>query len=160
MIHSIKKYKIPEKFPGIDAWVTPIHKVAGKSGKFHSQDLKDYLGIPDDRKLILSTCAPDDYQEMLWKEVKQIDYKKYNIDYWFPGHFSVYDNDSKLYQFASAKRQQAHAVLSGSQFVWFRLGENIPEEFLEPIRNATSVLISTGQMYSKHNKNKKRIRDS
>lgn len=171
---QIKKYRIPEQFPQIDTWAVPIHKVASRKGRFRSNDLKEYLGLPNDRKLILSTCAADDYQEMLWKEGQQLrlgrqqvrgmDYEQHNIDYWFPGHFSVYDDDSKLYQFISAKRQQLHAILTKSQFVWFRLGEDIPVNFLAPIRKAASVLISTQQMYSKHNRailnNEVRVADS
>ncbi len=149
---QIKDFKIPEQFTQIDAWAVPIHKVANRKGQFKSNDLKDYLGLPPDRKLILHTCAPDDYQEMLWEKGPQMEYKKHGIDYWFPGHFSVYDDDSKLYQFISTKRQQIHATWTESQFVWFRLGENIPIEFLTPIRSAPSVLISTNQMYSKRNR--------
>jgi hypothetical protein len=150
---EIKKFGIPEKFTQIDAWAVPIHKVADRKGQFKSSDLKGYLGLPGDRKLILVTCAPDDYQEVLWEKGPKMKYEEYGIDYWFPGHFSIYDDDSKLYQFISAKRQQIHATWTESQFVWFRLGENIPIEFLTPIRSAPSVLISTNQMYSKRNRN-------
>jgi hypothetical protein len=146
---DIRKFKIPEQFPQIDTWAVPIHRVANRKGKFWSNDLKDYLGLPPDRKLILDTCAPDNYQEALWEKGPQMEY---GIDYWFPGYFSIYDDDSKLYQFISAKRQQIHAAWTKSQFVWFRLSEDIPLEFLSPIRNAHSVLISTNQMYSRQNK--------
>ena len=149
---EIKKFGIPEKFTQIDAWAVPIHKVTDRKGQFKAGDLKDYLGLPGDKKLILVTCAPDDYQEMLWEKGPQMKYKEHGIDYWFPGHFSVYDDDSKLYQFISAKRQQIHAALTESHFVWFRLGENIPIEFLTPIHNAPSVLFSTNQMDSKRSK--------
>jgi hypothetical protein len=152
LIHSISRYRIPEQFPQIDAWAFPIHKVASPLGKFPSNDLKDYLGVPPDRKLILSTCAPDDYQEMLWEKGPRLDYERFGIDYWFPAQFSVYDDDSKMYQFASARRQQLHAVWTGSQFTWFMLGEHIPLEFLAPIRNASSVLISTNQVYSERSR--------
>lgn len=148
---QIKKYKIPEKFPEIDAWAVPIHKVANEKGEFHSNDLKDYLGLPSDRKLIFSTCAFDNYMEMLWRKGPEMNYKKHEIDYWFPAHFSIYDDDSKIFQFANAKRQQLHAVWTKSQFIWFRLGEHIPIEFLLPIRNASSVLISTSQMDYRRN---------
>lgn len=145
---QVREHRIPERFPQIDAWVAPIHKVADREGRFRSEDLKDYLGLPPGRKLLLSTCAPDDYQEMLWEKGPSMNYEEHGIDYWFPGHFSIYDNDSKLYQFVGARRQQLHAAQTESQFVWFRLGEHIPIEFLAPVREATSVLISTGQMYS------------
>ena len=149
---QIRDCRIPEEFPQIDTWAVPIHKVSSKKGKFRSNDLKDYLGLPPDKKLLLTTCASDDYQERLWEKGPRMDYKRYGIDYWFPSHFSIYDNDSKLYQFASAKRQQFHAIWIESQFVWFRLGEHIPVRFLDPIRNAPSIIISTNQMYSNHNK--------
>lgn len=148
---QISKFRVPEQFTQIDAWAVPIHKVINRKWQFKSNDLKDYLGLPPDRKLILDTCAPDDYQETLWEKGPQMKYKKHGVDYWFPGHFSIYDDDSKLYQFISAKRQQIHAIWTKSQFVWFRLGENIPVEFLTPIRNAPSVLFSTNQMYTKRN---------
>ena len=150
---DVRKFRIPEKFPQIDAWAVPLRRVANVKGRFFSRDLKDYLGMPPDRKLILDTCAFDDYEETLWEKGPQMEYREHGIDYWFPGHFSVYDDDSKLYQFISAKRQQIHAAWTGSQFVWFRLGENIPIEFLNPVRNAPSVLISTNQMSSRRNKN-------
>ena len=149
---QIRHLKIPEQFPQIKAWAAPIHKVADRKIKFRSKDLKDYLGLPPDRKLILMTNAPDDYQEMLWEKGPEIDYIKYGIDYWFPAHFSIYDNDSKLYQFTSAKRQQIHALWTQSQFVWFRLGEHIPVDFLSPIRKAPSILISTANMKTRQNR--------
>lgn len=148
---EVKKYRIPERFPQIDVWATTIRRVANLKGQFHSNDLKDYLGLPSDRKLILDTCAPDDYEEMLWAKGPQMKYKKNGINYWFPAHFSIYDDDSKLYQFISAKRQQIHAVWTQSQFVWFCLGENIPVEFLNPIKHAPSVLISTNNLDTAHN---------
>jgi hypothetical protein len=150
---QVKKFRIPEKFPKIDAWAAPIHKLANIKGKFRSSDLKDYLGLPPNRKLILSTSAPDSFQEMLWQKGASMNFKHHGIDFWFPAHYSVYDNDSKLYQLVSAKRQQLNAINTKSQFVWFRLGEHIPIEFLEPIRNAKSVLISTSQMISNFNRN-------
>jgi hypothetical protein len=149
---DVRKFRIPEKFPQIDAWAVPLRRVAGRTGRFFSKDLKDYLGMPPDRKLILNTCAFDDYQEMLWEKGPEMKYREHGIDYWFPGHFSIYDDDSKLYQFISAKRQQIHAVWTESQFVWFRLGENIPVEFLNPVRNAPSVVISINWMKPKRNK--------
>lgn len=149
---EVKKHNIPEQYPQIDAWAVPIRRVANSKGRFYSNDLKDYIGLPPDRKLILDTCAPDDYQEVLWAQGPQMKYKEHGIDYWFPGHFSIYDDDSKLYQFFNAKRQQIHAIWTESQFVWFRIGENITLEFLNSIRNAPSILISPNQMYSKYNK--------
>lgn len=149
---QIKKHRIPEQFPQIDAWAVPIQKVADRQGKFRSNDLKDYLGLPSDRRLILSTCSFDDFMEMLWRNGPEMNFEKKGIDYWFPAHFSIYDDDSKIYQFANAKRQQLHAVWTKSQFVWFRLSDHIPIKFLSPIRNAPSVLISTNQMTRKHNK--------
>ncbi len=144
---QIRKHRLPERFPTIDAWAAPIHKVADRSGQFRSEDLKDYLGLPSDRKLILSTCAPDDYQEALWRRGRQMRFREHGIDYWFPGHFSIYDNDGRLYQFLSAKRQQIHAVETSSQFAWFVLGDGIPLEFLEPMRNTSSVLFSSQQTF-------------
>ena len=149
---QIAKYKIPERFPTIDAWAVPIHKVMSLQAKFRSSDLKDYLGIPKSRKLILSTAAPDNFMEVLWEKRFELNFSQFGIDYWFPAHFSIYDADGKAYQLFNAKRQQIHAVTVRSQFVWFRLGEYVPVDFLEPIRGARAVLISCQQMYSALNR--------
>lgn len=152
ILPRIVKYGIPDSFPEIDAWAVPVHKIMNLKGEFRAADLKDFLGLPKDRKLILSTSAPDNYMEMLWEKGGQLDYQGHRVDYWFPAHFSVYDNDSKYHQFVNAKRQQIHAARTRSQFVWFRLGEHIPVEFLNPVRYASSVLISHQQMYSPFNR--------
>lgn len=151
VIHSIGRYRIPARFPQIDAWVIPIHKIMRKDGTFPAVDLKAHLGMLPHQKLILSTCAPDDYQDILWREFTSLRLAECGFDAWFPAHFSIYDHDSIFYQFASARRQQFHALWVKSPFVWFRLGEHIPIEFLQPIRSAPSVLIATGQMYSRDN---------
>lgn len=149
---EVRKYKIPEQFPQIDAWATTIRRVANLKGQFHSDDLKDYLGLPLDRKLILNTSAPDDYEEMLWEKGPEMKFKEHGIDYWFPGHFSIYDNDSKLYQFISAKRLQIHAAWIQSQFVWCCLSENITIKFYKSVQQAASVLVSTNDINSKQDK--------
>jgi hypothetical protein len=144
---QLRHLRLPEQFPEIDAWAVPIHKVASRRGRFRSSDLKDYLGLPADRRLILSTCAPDDYQEALWELGDAVRYAEHGIDHWFPGHFSVYSGDSKLYQFVNAKRQLLHAVRSCSSFVWFRHGDTLPLEMYEPVRGAASVLFSSQQTF-------------
>jgi len=143
---------IPRRFPHIDAWAIPVHKAMNLKGKFRSADMKDYLGLLPAQKLILSTAGPDDFMEVLWEKGELLDYRQHGFDYWFPAHFSVYDNDSKFYQFFNARRQQIHARKTKSQFVWFRLGEHIPVSWLGPIRNCPSVLISCQQMYQRFNK--------
>jgi hypothetical protein len=144
--------RIPELFPRIDAWAVPVHKAMSVQGRFRSADMKDYLGLSGNQKLILSTAGPDDFMEMLWEKGETLDYRGHGFDYWFPAHFSVYDNDSKFYQFFNARRQQIHARKVKSQFVWFRLGEHIPLGWIEPIRKCPSVLISCQQMYSRFNR--------
>jgi len=143
---------IPEEFPEVEVWTAPIREVFYSDGMFRKENLKEYLNIPQNRKLILSTFDYDNHQEMLWKrrfQLNHLSFQGYGIDYWFPGHFSIYMDYSKLYQFLSAKRQQIHAVQTRSQFVWFGLGQNIPRGFLNPIRDAASVLISTSHMNDK-----------
>jgi len=150
--HEIREQKIPSYFPDISAWVTTIKDVCSKQLLFKSSDLKDYLGISNEQKLILSTVVPDDYLEVMWNRRDSISFSDYNIDYWFPAHFSVYDDDNMFLQFANAKRQMLHAIRIKSQFTWYTPGVNIPLEFLEPIKNSPNILISTGQCRSKHNK--------
>lgn len=145
---QVARYRLAELFPEIDAWAVPVHKVMNLRGRFRSSDLKDYLGLPSNRKLILSTAAPDPYVEVLWRKRDVLDFRAWAIDYWFPGHFSIYDADGRCFQCYNARRQQLHANATQSQFVWFRLGANLPVDLLEPIREASSVLISCQQMYS------------
>lgn len=152
LYNQIAKYRIPELFPQIDAWAVPMHKIMNSQGKFRAKNLKKYLGLPNNKILILSSCSPDNFMEMFWQKWNYLNFKKYNIDAWFPANFSIYDNDCKFYQFFNAKRQQIHALKVKSQFVWFRLGENIPIEFLNPIKNSNSVIISSQQMYSSKNR--------
>ncbi len=143
---------IPEEFSEVEVWAAPIREVFYFDGMFRRRNLKEYFNIPQKKKIILSTFDYDNYQEKLWKrrfQLNHLSFQGYGIDYWFPGHFSIYMNYSKLYQFLSAKRQQIHAQLTRSQFVWFELGQNIPLEFLNPIRDAASVLISTSHMNDK-----------
>lgn len=144
--------KIPERFPYIKAWAVPVHKAMNLRGEFRSVDMKDYLGLTAGQKLILSTAGPDDFMEMLWEKGDALGYNEHGFDFWFPAHFSVYDNDSKFYQFFNARRQQIHARRVKSQFVWFRLGEHISIDWLEPIRECPSILISCQQMYNSNNR--------
>ena len=149
---DIIKLNIPEVLSEIDAWGVQLHDVYNlKKNEFISRDIKDYLKIAKNTKLILSTNSTDDYQEILWQNRFKLNFTEYNFDYWFPGHFSIYDNDNKLYQFLNAKRQQIHAELSNSQFVWFRLGENIPLDFMKPLSISKNILFSTNSMVSEYN---------
>jgi hypothetical protein len=143
---------IPQMFPFIDAWAIPVHKAMNIKGRFRSEDMKDYLGLSCKQKLILSTAGPDDFMEMLWEKGEKLNYGKHGFNYWFPAHFSVYDNDSKFYQFFNYKRQQIHARKIKSQFLWFRLGEHISISCFEPIPDSPSILISCQQMYSHFNR--------
>ena len=152
IVRDIIKYAIPEKQPDIKTWAVSLHDIMNKNGNFKSDDIKDYLGLDSNCSLILSTNSPDIYQEILWNKRFDIDFEKYGIDHWFPGHFSIYDCDSKFYQFSSAKRQFLHSYIVKSSFMWFRQSETIPLKFYKSIKNFPSILISTGQMYSDWNK--------
>jgi hypothetical protein len=149
---QVAKYGIPERFPEIDTWAVPVHKAMNLKGRFRSADIKDYLGLPPDRKLLLSTSGPDPFMEMLWERGTELDFAGHGFDLWLPAHFSVYDDDGRCFQLFNARRQQLHAVRVESQFAWFRLGAHIPLEFLEPIRLTASAVISCQQMYSERNR--------
>ena len=90
------------------AGAVPVHKVMNAKGSF-ARYLKDYLGLPADRKLLLSTAGPDNFMEMLWERGADLDFRGHGIDYWFPAEFSIYDNDGKCFQLFNARRQQLHA---------------------------------------------------
>lgn len=143
---------IPAQFPHVDAWSVPVHRALSLTGRFRSADMKDYLGLGANQKLLLSTAGPDAYQEMLWQVGDELDYAGHGIDYWFPGHFSTYDGDSKFYQLFNLRRQRIHAATVRSQFVWFRLGEHAPLWWLDIPASFPSVLVSTQQMYSRHSR--------
>ena len=151
ILAQVRRYGIPERFAEVDAWAVPIHKVMNLRGRFRSSDLRDYLGLPPDRKLILSSVAPDPYMEVLWDRRHELDFPALGIDYWFPAHFSIYDADGRAYQLFNARRQQVYAIETRSQFAWFRIGESVPLSFLDPIRDASSILISCQQMHAARN---------
>ncbi|HVT17233.1 MAG TPA: hypothetical protein VHQ90_13765 [Thermoanaerobaculia bacterium] len=115
-------------------------------GEFRSADLKDYLGLPPDRTLLLSTAGPDPFMETLWDRGDRLDFSAYNIDLWFPAQLSTWDADGRAFQLFNLKRQLIHAVLSRSQFAWFRLGAYIPLSFLAPIRRCPNIVISCQRM--------------
>lgn len=143
--------EIPREFPEIDAWAVPVHKALRLDGTFRASDMKDYLGLGPGQRLILSTAGPDDFQEMLWERGGRIDFAAHGIDYWFPGHFSVYDDDSRFYQFFNARRQHLHARRIGSRFQWFRLGEHVGTDWLDIAPDSGSIVISCQQMFSGRN---------
>ncbi len=147
---EIRDYRIPVQFPQIDAWAVPIDKVADLEGRFYSEDLKDYLMLSPGRKLILYSGTSAAYRLMLWEKGHQIDYKRYRINYWIPAYFPILERDAKLNQFAQTRRQQLHTIQIQSQFVWFRLGENVPVEFLAPLREAASALIMGQDAHGAH----------
>ncbi len=153
LILDIRKYKIPQQFNEIDAWAIRLHDVMKRNGEFKSKDLKDYFSIDKDKKLILSTSSNDYLLEILWNKRSEIDFTEYSIDYWFPGHFSVYEDDSKFYQLSSIKRQQIHAIVSKSQFNWFCLSNTINIQLFSNLRDFPSIIIFTGKMVSKLSKN-------
>ncbi|NHZ87028.1 MAG: hypothetical protein GWP19_14340 [Planctomycetia bacterium] len=153
IILDIRKYKIPQQFNEIDAWAIRLHDVMKRNGEFKSKDLKDYFSIDKDKKLILSTSSDDQLLEVLWNRRLELAFTDYNIDYWFPGHFSVYDNDSKLYQLSSIKRQQIHAIVSKSQFNWFCLSNTINIHLFSNLKKFPSIIIYTGRMPGIQSKN-------
>lgn len=153
LILDIRKYKIPQQFKEINTWAILLHDVMKKNGDFKTKDLKDYFSIDNDKQLMLSTSSNDELLEVLWNKKGELDFADYNIDYWFPGHFSVYENDSKYYQLSSIKRQQIHAFVSKSQFNWFCLSNTIDIKLFSKFKNFPSIIIYTGRMPSNLSKN-------
>lgn len=152
LIWDIRKYKIPSQFKNIEVWSVLLHDVMRKNGEFKSNDLKDLFSIDNDQKILLSTSSNDYLLEVLWNKKQNIDFSKFNIDYWLPGHFSIYENDSKYYQHSSLKRQQIHGYESKSQFIWFRLSNTIDIENYADYRDFPSIAIYTASVKAKISK--------
>ena len=148
LYEQFRDLRIPERFPQIDTWAVPVRKVLNLDGSFKAPDMKAYLGLPDDRKLILVNSANDRYMEMLWRHGDELDFRGHNIDYWTPAFFSVYERESRFLNLFNAFRQQIHAADTRSQFVWFFRFRWFPKPLLEPVRKAISVLISGQHSYS------------
>lgn len=117
--------------------------------QFRSRDLKDFLGLPRDRRLILSTVSPDPYIEALWNTGSDFDYKAYGVDLMFPGQYSTYDLDGPAYGVLNVRRQQIHAKLIHSPWAWFRLGAYVPLRCCDVVSFCPNILISCQQMYTK-----------
>lgn len=143
---SVAKYRIPERFPSIDTWAVPVHKVMNLKCEFRSRDLKDFLGLPASRRLVLSTVSPDLYVEALWRAGAKFNYKTYGMDLMFPGHYSTYDLDGPAYGVFNIRRQQIHAQLVQSPWAWFRLGAYVPLYCFDTIRHCPNILISCQRM--------------
>ncbi|HUX07000.1 MAG TPA: hypothetical protein VMX35_06755, partial [Acidobacteriota bacterium] len=132
----------PESFPEIDTWAVPVKKVLNLDGSFKVEDNKRHLGLPDDRKLILVNSADDRYMKMLWRHGDELDFRGHNFDYWTPPFFSIYKGESKFLNLFNAFRKQIFSSDTGSQFVWFFRYKWFPRSLFDPIKKATSVLIS------------------
>jgi hypothetical protein len=120
--------------------------------QFRSRDLKDYLGLPSDRRLVLSTVSADPYVEALWRVGSEFNYEAHGVDLMFPGHYSTYDLDGPAYGVFNIRRQQIHAQLVQSPWAWFRLGAYVPPRCFDTIYSCPNILISCQRMQTQRAK--------
>ena len=133
----------------------PIHKVASPKGRFRSSDLKDYLGLPPDRKLILSTCAPDDYQEMPVGEGAGAGYALRGARHRLLVSGPLLDLRRRQ-QALPVHQRQAPAAPRRAHREPVRLVPPRPEHpggvFLAPVRGSSSVLFSSQQTFTRRHR--------
>lgn len=115
---GVKSTVGPPYVDEMDAVATTVPDVWSKKG-FFSNDLKDYLRVPKEKKLILLTTMKDDVLEDCW-ETETFggeEFERVGVDYWMPLTFSTYLNDghmNRYYQMlrtlTSMQRGRAHFV--------------------------------------------------
>ncbi len=90
---------IPKWYPdGTEAIAINYRHAWSPEGRgWRSQDMRDYLKIPDGTKLILLTATLDDVLERAWNfNFHHEDYEKVGFDYWQALEFSLYDDMSHM----------------------------------------------------------------
>lgn len=83
-------------YPGIGAVAVNLRHVWSARNGWYSQDMKDYMGVPSDVKLVLLTAGYDDTLDRAWVSDLFDGFGEVGFDYWAPILFSTYNNDAKM----------------------------------------------------------------
>lgn len=132
--------KIPQYAPDVKTWACSAHKLFGKMGKPVSLDFKDYLGLANDQKLIMTMTMPEDWVEMIWRR-NDIGFTEFNVDYWFGSSLSVPFNDCKFMQHLNQKRRIMSVIENNSQFMYYYLGNVKTPSFFKPAVGRVSNIV-------------------
>lgn len=91
--------------PEVKAIAINLRHVWSKSAGWWSEDVRDYLRVPKNVKLILLTSVFDNRLEDAWDEgLHEEDFSKYGFDYWQNLSFSIYAEDSPMQSYWCALR--------------------------------------------------------
>ncbi len=113
-------------FPDHEVQATNLSYVKGMGDNFYSTNLKHYIKLKQDAKLILTTMSIDDHLERAWEKEQYGGsfYSDVKIDYWTPMAFSTYGHEAKMFQYYQFLRTLYSAEMGGS---WFTLS-TVPRE--------------------------------
>jgi hypothetical protein len=91
--------------PEVEAVAVNIRHVWSKSAGWWSDDLRDYLRVPANVKLILLTSVFDNRLEDAWDAgLHEEDFSQLGFDYWQNLSFSIYAEDSPMQSYWSTLR--------------------------------------------------------
>lgn len=99
-----------------DAIAVNLRHVWSEGGGFFSRDMKDYMMIPKEKKLILTTSMYDDVLDKAWRLDLFEGFDEVGFDYWQPLLFSVYEIDGRMNQYWNHKRMQYSLWRSKAHF--------------------------------------------
>ena len=125
-----------------------ISRVWGSNG-FYSKDLKDYLHMSPNTKLILLAMSLDDLLERAWDKEMYADptyIQSVGIDYWHPLSFSAYPANTHMHQYYQYLRTLYATEKSEAWFVsgdHYQLDMQFDDLFLQSVDAIPQVVINT-----------------
>lgn len=102
--------------PGWDTIAVNLRHVWSARGGWYSQDLKDYMMIPKEKKLVLLTAMYDGVLDEAWKQDLFDGFREVGFNYWAPLVFSIYGQSPSMSQWWNHKRTEYSLHASEGHF--------------------------------------------
>lgn len=114
---------------------------------FWSKDLKDYLRLPSETKLIVVTMTKDNELESYWKHDMHggPSYEKVGIDYWMPIMFSNYREKGQMSNFYDGIRSFRSLKEGHSQFIPMSFTNLVVEDLVLEAAKTIKNAVFNGQ---------------
>jgi hypothetical protein len=124
-----------------------ITSVLSRQGWF-SDDVKDYLSLRKDQKLILITSALDDILESAWDldlMRDPVELQKRGFDYWAPIAFSPYNGSSRMNQLFQSFRTLLNLEQCAAHYVpvyWGMMRQKFAQEYLKALETVPNAIFN------------------
>lgn len=121
----------------------------GMGGNFFSRDMHDFLRVPDETDIILTTMSIDDHLERAWEKNNYGDPEKYEavgIKYWMPLAFSSYQGDARMHAYYQFLRTSRAIEFSSPHFYpgyYHRPGLRLDDLHLQAVEKIPQVIFNT-----------------